>query len=186
LPAYAFWVLQMIFKELRPDPDGEFAIAVPEYFFYLLFQAARWRDVAFDAAVESVDLTASRTRVLAIIRRVDGCTMNALARFSAIDRTTLTREVDQLVARGLVARSVPANDRRRVNLALTPAGEEFYETRLTALAGFSRRSLEGVDMKQVREFARMLQTIIRNVVDDPVRADEIIAFARSERLRPIE
>jgi len=175
----------MTFKELVHDPDGEFAIAVPEYFFYLLFQAARRRDVAFDAAVEPVELTASRTRVLAIIRRVDGCTMSALAKFSAIDRTTLTREVDQLVARGLVARSVPANDRRRVNLRLTPAGEEFYETRLSNMVNFSRRSLEGVDMQELRAFARTLQTIIRNVVDDPELAEDVIAFARSQKLRPI-
>jgi DNA-binding MarR family transcriptional regulator len=178
-------VQEMTFKELNPDPDGEFTVAVPEYFFYLLNQAARLRDAALDAAVEPEDFTASRVRILAIIRRVDGCTMSALARFSSIDRTTLTREIDYLVSRGLVARTVPPKDRRRVNLALTAEGEKFYETRLSSVVAVSRRSVRGVDMVHLRDFARTLQAIIRNLVDDPDWAEEIIAFARSDRLRPI-
>jgi DNA-binding MarR family transcriptional regulator len=176
----------MKFKEVLPDPDGEFAIAVPEYFFYMMFQAARRRDLAFDGAVEHLGLTASRARILAIVRRVEGCTMNELAKFTAVDRTTLTREVDNLVSRGLVSRGTPPNDRRKVCLTLTQKGEDIYAEGLPALTDFSRRSLQGVDVEQLREFARLLQTIIRNMVDEPEWAEDLIAFARSEKLRPID
>ena len=176
----------MAFKALLPDPEGEFAVAAPEYFFYLLFQTARRRDVALDAVLAELNLKATHARTLAIIRRTEGCTMNILAKYSAVDRTTLTREIDQLVERGLVSRQVPASDRRRVNLTLTEKGEAVYASGIPLVAALSRRTLEGVDAEELRMFARTLQRIIRNLVDDPEWADGVLEFARSKRLRPIE
>jgi len=176
----------MAFKALMPDPEGEFAVAAPEYFFYLMFQTSRRRDVALDAVLAPLNLKATHARTLAIIRRTEGCTMNALAKYSAVDRTTLTREIDQLVERGLVSRQVPASDRRRVNLTLTERGEAIYREGLHGVAALGRRALEGVDPAQLRAFARTLQQIIRNLVDDPDWTDEVLEFARSKRLRPIE
>ncbi len=54
-------------------------------------------------------------RALAVVRRIDDCTMKALARYSSIDRTTLTRTVDQLVEQGKSKRCVH-RDRQQVNL----------------------------------------------------------------------
>ena len=176
----------MAFKALLPDPEGEFAVAAPEYFFYLMLQTAIRRDVALNATLASLDLDATDARTLAIIRRTEGCTMNALAKYSAIDRTTLTREVDKLVERGLVSRQAHPTDRRRVNLTLTEMGEAIYAQGVPIVAAFGRRTLEGVDAEELRAFARTLQRIIRNLVDDSALAEEVIEFARSKRLRPIE
>ncbi len=176
----------MPFKEYLPDPQGEFAVAAPEYFFYLLFQAGRRRDVALDAALVQFDLTATDARTLAIIRRTEGCTMNELAKYSAVDRTTLTREIDRLVASGLVSRQAHASDRRRVRLVLTDRGEAIYAEGIPLVAALGRRTLQGVDADQLREFARTLQVIIRNLVEDGDWADEVLQFARSKGLRPID
>src|SRR5690349_3236139 len=105
------------------DPDGEFPLGAPEYFFYLLFQAQRQRDLSLDRALSPVGLNLAQWRTLAIVRRIDVCSMTLLARYSTVDRTTLTRAVDQLVDRGLVARWTPDHDRRQVNLRLTDEGE---------------------------------------------------------------
>ena len=176
----------MLFKEYLPDPQGEFAVAAPEYFFYLLFQAARRRDVALDSALAQFNLTAMDARTLAIIRRTEGCTMNELAKYSAVDRTTLTREIDRLVALGLVSREPHASDRRRVRLLLTDHGEAVYAEGLPQVAGLGWRALQGVDADHLREFARTLQVIIRNLVDEGDWADEVLQFARSKGLRPID
>jgi DNA-binding MarR family transcriptional regulator len=176
----------MAFKALLPDPEGEFAVAAPEYFFYLLFQTARRRDVALDAVLAGMNLKATHARTLGIIRRTEGCTMNTLAKYTAVDRTTLTREIDQLVERGLVSRQVPPTDRRRVILTLTDEGEAVYARGVPLVAALSRRTLDGVEPDELRAFARTLQKIIRNLVDDPDWTDGVLEFARSKRLRPIE
>jgi DNA-binding MarR family transcriptional regulator len=168
------WSQAMVIKTVFPDPAGEFAVDVRDYIFYALSQVARRRDAAFDPVVAPMGLTAARTRTLSLIRRFDGCTMNMLANFSAIDRTTLTREVDHLVAADLVSRSVPANDRRRVNLALTDKGNALYEQFLPTLAGFNRQVLAGISLDRQREIARGLQIMLRNIT--PELADELIAF----------
>jgi DNA-binding MarR family transcriptional regulator len=170
----------MPFKSYLPDPEGEFPAATPDYFFYMLHQTARRRDAAVDEALEPLGLTASRARTLTIIRRLEGCSMNALAKFTTIERTTLTREVDLLVARGLIERTVPANDRRRVSLSLTAEGEAIYESGVPLVVAATRKALKGVDPKRLREFTRLLGVIMLNLVDDADWADDLVSYARPE------
>src|ERR1700761_1752722 len=70
------------------DPEGEFPLGPREYFFYLLFQASRQRDLQFDRVLKPAGLTVALWRSLAIIRRLDGCTISQLARYSTVERTT--------------------------------------------------------------------------------------------------
>jgi len=173
----------MTFKSYMPDPEGEFPAAAPEYLFYLLFQTARRREAQVDAVLEPLGLSANRARTLTIIRRLEGCSMNTLARFTAIERTTLTREVDQLVARGLIERTTPANDRRRVSLSLTEEGEKVFAQGIPIVAEATQQAMKGVDPERLREFARTLQVIMLNLVDDPDWAHDLISYARPERPR---
>jgi MarR family transcriptional regulator, lower aerobic nicotinate degradation pathway regulator len=173
----------MTFKSYMPDPEGEFPAAAPEYLLYMLFQTARRREAQVDAVLGPLGLSANRARTLTIIRRLEGCSMNTLARFTAIERTTLTREVDQLVARGLIERTTPANDRRRVSLSLTEKGEKVYAQGIPLVAEAPQQAMKGVDPERLREFARTLQVIMLNLVDDPDWAHELISYARPERPR---
>ena len=166
------------------DERGEFPIDVPEYFFYLLFQAVRHRYLTFDSALAPVGLTLHRWRTLSIIRRLEACTMSELARYSTIDRTTLTRAVDHLVTEGLVMRHTPAKDRRQVSLALTPQGEEVYLSAVDLLMNFNRKALEGVSDSTRRELSRALQKVIRNILADEAWANDIVSFGPEDRARP--
>ncbi|HUO22369.1 MAG TPA: MarR family winged helix-turn-helix transcriptional regulator [Caulobacteraceae bacterium] len=166
------------YPENSPDLEGEFALAAPEYVFYLLFQATRQRDIAFDKLLAVHDLNVACWRTLAIVRRVSGCTMKVLARLSAIDRTTLTRCVDQLVERGLIKREVPAKDRRKVCLRLTKAGGGVYDKAVLTLLDFNKANVRGVDPDKLREAARTLQAILRNILADDDLAADILSFGR--------
>jgi DNA-binding MarR family transcriptional regulator len=168
----------MKFREYSADPAGEFPLDVPEYLFHLLAQAARRRDSVLDTELAPISLTAARIRTLAIIRRVDGCTMNALAQLSTIDRTTLTREVDHLVAMDMVARSTPPRDRRRISLSLTPTGDKIYKQGIPILRAFNRKVLAGAEDEKLREVIRALRIAVRNLIPDPVKAENVIAFGR--------
>ena len=158
------------------DPDGEFPLGPPEYFFYLLFQAARQRDLFFARELEPVGLNLPQWRSLAIIRRMESCTMTALARYSSVERTTLTRSVDQLVARGLIDRSVPDRDRRQVNLRLTALGKEIYSQAVAILKDRNQQVLEDVDPKRLREATRVLQEVLMKLTDEGDLATDLLNF----------
>ena len=158
------------------DPTGEFPLGAPEYLFYLLFQAARQRDLRFDRALAGIGLNVHGWRTLAIIRRIENCAMKDLALYSAVDLTTLTRVVDQLVAQGLVQRWSTPRDRRRVNLMLSEAGEAAYRAALAALLSGNQDLLAGVTEGQTRAAARVLAQVIRNLMEQPLEAEKLLAY----------
>jgi DNA-binding MarR family transcriptional regulator len=166
-------------RDYSVDPDGEFPLGAPEYFFYLLFQAARQRDGFFAKALKPAGLNLAQWRSLAIIRRLEVCTMSSLARYSTVERTTLTRAVDQLVARGVVSRWTPDQDRRQVNLALTDLGEVTYGKAVAILKERNQWVLEDIDPQRLRDATRVLQESLRRLVDDDELALDLITFGRT-------
>jgi DNA-binding MarR family transcriptional regulator len=161
------------------DPDGEFPLGPPEYFFYLLFQAARQRDLFFDRELAPIGLNLAQWRSLAIVRRLETCTMTSLARYSTVERTTLTRAVDQLVGRGLVDRTTPVRDRRQVNLSLTDHGKDVYRQAVEVLKDRNQEVLEGVDPARLRDAARVLQITLQKLTGDSDLASDILNFGRA-------
>ncbi|MDP2226894.1 MAG: MarR family transcriptional regulator, partial [Moraxellaceae bacterium] len=158
------------------DTEAEFGLDVPEYFFYLLFQAVRRPDAAFERALGPLALSLGQWRAISTVRRFEVCSMSDLAAFTAVDRTTLTRSVDQLVRRGLMARATPAADRRQVHISLTDQGHEIYAQAVDQLLAFNRQALEGVDGARQREISRGLATVIRNLASDTQLAEALIGF----------
>jgi len=170
-------------KDNAVDPQGEFPTTPADYFFYLQFQAVRLRDAILERAIAATGLNLQRWRMLAVIRRIQDCSMKELALFTAIDRTTLTRAVDQLVAQELVVRWSPAGDRRRVHLALTPKGEAAYEAAADVLRRESEAMLRGVDGTRLGEAIRLQQDVLRNLAADPLEAERLIGFGPPPRRR---
>ncbi len=160
------------------DPAGEFSMNVPEQLFYLLFQIVRHRDSGFEVELAPIGLTVARWRTLAIVRRMDGCTMKELARYSTVDRTTLTRSVDHLVVEGLVDRHVPPKDRRQVVLTLTPAGLEIYDKAASLLMDYNRRLVRGIAPEAQRDLTRTMEAVLFNLFDNPAEPEAIIKFGR--------
>lgn len=158
--------------------DGGFPLGAPEYFFHLLFQAAHRRDILSDASLEAVGLNLMQWRVLAVLRRIENCTMTGLARYSGSERTTLTRIVDQLVERKLVTRWVPESDRRQVNLAVTEAGEIHYAEAAALMKARNDRALAKINPKRLRDATRFLQHLLQGVVEDDVVARDLLSFGR--------
>ena len=161
------------------DSKGEFPMAPEEYFFYLLFLAARRRDLHFERTLAEAGLNLTRWRTLAIIRRIAACTMKDLALYSTVDRTTLTRSVDQLVEKQLVERMTPRGDRRKVSLALSPAGEELYSRAVVLLMSSNAGLLDGVSEATIRGANRLLQTMVRRTALDEREAEDLLKFRRA-------
>jgi DNA-binding MarR family transcriptional regulator len=161
------------------DPAGEFPFPVAPYLFHLFTVIARLRDAKLDKALKPFGLNVTRHRAIAVIALLEPCTMSELADLSAIDRTTMTRIVDQLVARDLAERATPSEDRRQVVLTLTEKGRAVYQGALKAIGQVNREALEGLSDETLRAAARAQQTILVNLAPDPVLAQRLLEFRRS-------
>jgi DNA-binding MarR family transcriptional regulator len=161
---------------LPTDPSGEFPMRAPEYVLYLLYQVERQRQQTLERALSQHGITLAQWRAMAVIRRGGICAMSTVSKLSGIDRTTLTRAVDQLVKDGIVERQGLAKDRRKVMLVLTKAGLKLYDKALQVLVTRSEIDTRDIPDKRMREAARALQAMVVNIVADPVEADEILGF----------
>lgn len=85
----------------------------------------RWLAAQVRTQTESISLTVPQFRVLHYVQRRGGCSPSDVARWRDVAAATMSRTVDTLVEKGLLERRRSAEDRRRVYLHLTPAGERF-------------------------------------------------------------
>ena len=102
-------------------------------------------------------------RVLAALREQDGRRMGDLSDTTSIEVSTLTRLVDNMEKKGLVARRRDADDARAILLHVAPAGRrltqrilpiaERYEA--VALGGFSAGEAEVLKAALRRLYANM-------------------------------
>lgn len=149
------------------DPTGEFPVDLTTYVFHLFTVVARHRDARLEAALRPLGLNVSRHRALTSIERLEPCTMRDLAAFVAVDRTTLTRTVDQLADAGFVERATPREDRRQVMLTTTRTGRAACRRSLQAIYRVNRELLEGVSEAQQRALARGLDRLVERLAPDP-------------------
>ena len=101
---------------------------------------------------------------LAVIARMQPCGMTELADFCAVDRTTMTRTVDQLVATALVERATPPADQA-----------------LRAVYRINRRALEGIPEDTQRTVVRAKQAMLTNLVADRDLARRLLNLSRDQR-----
>ena len=160
------------------DPTEEFPFAVDDYVLHLVVAIYQFRDSRMDAALRTLDLNVSRYRVLGVLDRFGASTMTELANFTAMQRTTLTRIADQLVAAGLVVRNAEARDRRHVVLDFTDLGQETYRKALAVVLNLNQRLLDGVPEAERRSTARVLMQVVDNLAPNQLARDGIIHFSR--------
>lgn len=167
-----------------PDRLGEDRTAAglralpPEYFFYLQYHVVRQREVELSKVLAGLELTIAKWRILSTLARLGRCSMGEVADFCAIDRTTLTRIMDQLVAVGYAVRVSDARDRRQTLLDLTERGRRAYETAVSAVVEFNDKALQGIDSDEIRTLERVLRKVVRNVIDDSDWASSVLRFEK--------
>ena len=160
------------------DPTGEFPYDVVTYAFHLFAVLSRHREAALEEAFRPLGLNLARYRALSVVARLGPLGMSELADFSAVDRTTMTRTVDQLVSSDYVVRETPPKDRRQVLLTITTSGRAANQQALRAVYRVNRRALEGLDEADQRQFCRMQQVMVKNLVQDPQLARRLIEHTR--------
>ena len=110
---------------------------------------------------ENFVISMSQFRALAYLR-AKTATLNDIARWQEVSPATLSRMVTTLVERGWVERETDADDRRKINLRLTPSGLVVFEDigmrtqehLATALTELTSEELETVE-KALNALARI-------------------------------
>jgi len=100
---------------------------VEQHLFFWFTQVISRRDNQLNAALRPYRIRVPEWRVLGLLYSRRGLSMSEVADFAAIDPTTLSRTVAQLVRSGLLVRIADAADKRITRLALTAAGTRMAE-----------------------------------------------------------
>lgn len=98
-----------------------------QHLFYWFTQVIGRRDRHLTQALRPYGVRVPEWRVLGLLYSRRGLSMSEVADAAAIDPTTLSRTVAQLVKDGLIVRLSPVGDKRVTRLALTAAGTRLVE-----------------------------------------------------------
>ena len=154
------------FAELRALPAGRRSFDLEGHIYYLFTQIFGRRNRQLAEKLAPFEITVPKWRVLAVLHERPGVGMNQLADFTTIDRTTLTRTLDQMVEDRLVERRDDARDRRAVRLHLTGRGGEIFDRILPLVMDENERATQGIATGELAQFGRTLRRMVRNLDPD--------------------
>jgi DNA-binding MarR family transcriptional regulator len=133
------------------------------YLPYLLNRAGARIAAAFSEEVRPLGASLQMWRVLAALREGDGRRMGDLSETTSIEVSTLTRLVDNMEKKGLVARRRDAVDARVVALHVTPAGRRLTQ-RITPIAErYENVALAGFTAAEADSLKAALRRLYRNM-----------------------
>jgi DNA-binding MarR family transcriptional regulator len=102
-------------------------------------------------------------RVLVSLVEHNGLWINEMAARCGFERTTLSKLLDRIEAKGLVLRVIEPQDRRRFRIVLTPKGRGVYRKCAPLVLGLFDDYFKEFSAAEMRGFMRMLQRVRRNV-----------------------
>jgi DNA-binding MarR family transcriptional regulator len=111
----------------------------------VLYRVEQQRRALLADALFPRDLNLTQWIALGALARTGASSMTELALACAMDRTSLTRTIDNLVARDLVVRSTPPRDRRTVLVEASPAGQRLAAEILVEVKALEDQWLEVFD-----------------------------------------
>lgn len=107
------------------------------------------------------DVSVSQCYALEAIVRHDGPTLNEVAAELYLDKSTASRVVDALEAKGYAVRSPHPEDRRAVRLEVTAAGHELLKRIRASILAEEREILAGFEPEVRRALPRLLGRLAR-------------------------
>jgi MarR family transcriptional regulator, organic hydroperoxide resistance regulator len=105
--------------------------------------------------------------VLWVVWIWDGLETRRAAESAAISKATLTGVVKTLEARGLITRRVGDNDRRLVNLELTPAGMALMKELYPIFNAAEAEVVAGLSPRSLAQLTNSLRSIVTDIEAKP-------------------
>jgi DNA-binding MarR family transcriptional regulator len=147
-----------------------------QHLFYWLTQVISRRDRHLTLALRPHGVRVPEWRVLGLLYSRRGLSMSEVADAAAIDPTTLSRTVAELVRAGLVVRLSPVGDKRVTRLALTAAGTRLAERILPIVFRLNEIACAGLP-ESVPGLVRWALGEMRRNLDANLPSDGAVAAA---------
>jgi DNA-binding MarR family transcriptional regulator len=152
-------------RSARPgDPEFYSGDAYPmlDSVGYLVKRLRTHLERALDSEMAELDLTDVQWGPLLLLHHGMGNTAAEFARVMNADTGAMTRLLDRLEAKGLVRRVPSAQDRRVVELALTPEGTRLCRDIPYGLARVMNATLKGFSATEVETLKTLLRRMLAN------------------------
>jgi DNA-binding MarR family transcriptional regulator len=135
---------------------------VDTYLPYLLARASHLISGEFHAELARRKVPVINWRILASLWETRALTLTELAEVVVIKQPTCSRAVTRMEALGLVCRTVHADDRRSIRVALTDAGRALAEPLVEAARHHERDVRGPLGASRERTLVSVLQQLIRD------------------------
>ncbi len=133
---------------------------IDDYLLYLLARASGKASAGFHEELAAEGVAVSTWRILATLHPDSPTGIGELAESCLAKQSTMTRRIDRLDSAGLVLRQESADDRRRVEVRLTPAGRALAD-RLTSMASaHEERILRRYTAAQIAQLKAVLSDLL--------------------------
>lgn len=109
------------------------------------------------------ELNADFWFILSILWEEDNISQGLLANRLSRDKASLSRSLDLMEEKGLIKRTIDANDKRSSKIILTRLSKELREKATQAANDFTQSELKGLCPIEIKELERMLNHVYTNV-----------------------
>jgi DNA-binding MarR family transcriptional regulator len=110
-------------------------------------------------------VTVARYRTLAILTEISDLAVNELARHSSIERSALSRLLDQMEGEALIVRRPSRTDRRAIEIRITAKGRAAFQAMRPARREVLRRAVEGIAPGELDRMRTVIQLMLHNLDD---------------------
>jgi len=131
--------------------------------FYLIANADFKYHEDMDLALSRNGIDRSMYRVMTVLREQAPISIGRLAEVALLKRPTVSRAIERMVDRGLVATQPGAEDNRVTEVALTGEGIALMGTLTPVVARQVARAVEGIDDADLGVLIRTLQKMVSNL-----------------------
>ncbi len=152
-------------QQLQTEPSSLYRVAdfaIDDSIGHLLKRVRSMLSTAVEREIADSDVTYDQWGVLLAIQTGRGDTAAGLARVMDCDTGSMTRMLDRLEAKDLIVRTRSTDDRRRVQLELTPNGKRLAERLVAAIVKVLNRHLQGFSIDELELFKGFLRRMLAN------------------------
>lgn len=110
----------------------------------------------------SIDITFDQWLVLDVIVNNKDIKQTEIAEKTSKDTASVTRIIELLNKKGLVARQIDPNNRRKLILGVSNHGEKEYVKAGEVIAELTNKALSGLKEKRMKKIRKMFKDISKN------------------------
>lgn len=142
--------------KLSRDPSGQ-SIG------YLIRYAYRTFVRALAVELDEHDITTGQWSVLRVLWLEEGMSQVELAQRMLVEKASLTSILAVMAKRGLIVRTRNADDRRKINISLTPQGRRIKDKLLPSGSKINKLATRGMSPAELAQFRKLLGKLTVNL-----------------------